>query len=185
MKNTKSKTKSRITLPRITIADRTDADLRVGEYTHLTITLQKITADMEAEILKIRERCAPEIEAIEAERKALTNSLCDWATAHPEEFAKNRKSIDFAAGTIGFRTGGPKLALLNRKWTWEKALTAVQSVLPNFIRNKPEIDKESIVAQSADLNPVLPLCGLAVVQDESFYVDPKIDQPAPTTQTNP
>ena len=79
---------------------------------------------------------------------------------------------------VGFRTGTPKLALLNRQWTWEKVLAAVRQLLPNFIRETPTVDKEALIAQRDDQNLqyALPLCGMKIVQDESFYVEPKIEE---------
>jgi phage host-nuclease inhibitor protein Gam len=76
----------------------------------------------------------------------------------------------------GFRSGTPSLALLNRKWNWEKVLAACQSVLPNFIRNKPEIDKAAIILQREELAEVLPLIGVKVKKAEGFFVDANLTQ---------
>ncbi len=105
-----------------------------------------------------------------------TEALRAWAEANPDQFAKGRKSIEFLSGTLGFRTGTPKLALVSRAWTWVKALAAVQLLLPSFIRSVPEIDKEAIIAQREELAEFLPKCGLKVAQDESFFVEPKLTE---------
>jgi phage host-nuclease inhibitor protein Gam len=85
---------------------------------------------------------------------------------------------------IGFRTGTPKLALAKRGGNWNAALECVKAFLPAFIRNKPEIDKEALIAQRDD-EPVkwaLPQCGLKVTQGESFYIEPHLEQVAEKVQ---
>ncbi len=80
------------------------------------------------------------------------------------------------SGTLGFRTGTPALKLLSRAWNWQKVLEACQFILPAFIRNKPEIDKEQIIAQRDELREFLPKVGLKVDQGESFFVEPKLTE---------
>ena len=75
----------------------------------------------------------------------------------------------------GFRTGTPRLVLLNRKWNWALVLEKVQALLPNFIRNKPEIDKEALISQRAELAEFLPMVGVKVTQAEAFFVEPKLE----------
>lgn len=123
-------------------------------------TIAKVKADFEESLSKIADEVKPLIVAAE-----------NWATSHPEEFGKN-KSIKMLHGIVGFRTGMPTLALLNRKWNWQTVTDAVKAHLPNFIRSVPEVDKAGILAQREELEPAFALCGLKVTQDESFFVEP-------------
>lgn len=138
---------------------------------------QKTVASMNADVQRAQERYAYGLGQLKKELEAKVARVQSWALANPEEFGK-RKSIEFTHGTVGFRTGTPKLALLNRKWNWEKALERVEALLPNFIRSKPEIDKEAILAQRDEevLQFAIEECGMKVVQDESFYVEPTMDE---------
>jgi phage host-nuclease inhibitor protein Gam len=154
--------------------DRTDADLAMHELACYVNAKQKITAERDAEILKITERCAPELAAIEQGIKARTAMLEAWAIAHPEEFPKDQKSIELSAGRIGFQIPPPSVALLNRKWTWETATEAASRLLPHFMRQKLEIDKQAILQQREDLAESLPKCGLKISQGENFYADPDL-----------
>jgi len=109
-----------------------------------------------------------------------------WAEASPDQFPKGIKSLALAAGTLGFRTGTPKLALLSRAWNWEKVLTQAQRLIPAFIRSKPELDKEAILSQRDEeiLQYAIKACGMKVVQDESFYIEPNLtDTDARQTET--
>jgi len=108
------------------------------------------------------ERLAPLVTAAET-----------WATSNPAEFGKN-KSIKFVHGTVGFRTSTPALALLNRKWSWEKVLAKLQQ-LGNwvFIRKKLEVDKDAIINAHGEVwsDETLAGFGVKVTQDESFFVE--------------
>ncbi len=115
-------------------------------------TIAKVKADFEESLARVADEMKPLVAAAET-----------WATSNPAEFGK-AKSIRFLHGTVGFRTGTPKLKLLS-KWTWDKVLEAAMQYLPNFIRSKPELDKEAILGQRDELADLLPLIGVKVVQD--------------------
>lgn len=156
---------------------RADVERMVSEIRALKISERKIKADRDAAVKKIDDGCAPHLDRIQAEVERLVSLCGSWAELHPEEFDK-RKSIECTHGVFGFRTGTPKLALLSRAWNWDRVLAAVQSMLPNFIREKPEIDKESLLAQrdEKDIQWALMQCGMKVVQDEAFFVEPDLTE---------
>jgi phage host-nuclease inhibitor protein Gam len=166
--------KSKLTV--IPCANRAEAEAAVSEFARLVNNQRAITAIMDAEILGIKERFGASLAECEAARKIHAERLKLWALANPEEFGKAR-SIQFTAGAIGFRTGMPRLALLNRSWTWEKCLATVEQLLPGFIRQKPEIDAAALINQRGEemLQLTLPKCGLKIVQDQGFYLDPKLE----------
>lgn len=168
----------RIKIPLDTINTRAEAELMVSDITQITLNQMKLTERMEREIAAVRDKYAKSVAQCEEALTAKTESLRAWAEARPEEFPKDRKSIQFATGAIGFRTGTPALVLLSRKWTWAKALESVQRWLPNFIRNAPEIDKEALIAQRDDkiIQLALQNCGLKIHQAETFYVEPAITE---------
>ena len=101
-------------------------------------------------------------------------------------------------GTIGFRTGTPKLKTL-KGFTWASALQLVKRFLPSYVRQAEEIAKDKLLADRDieleplplhDLSPaevsssagvrsmrsVLSECGIEVVQDETFYVEAKKEE---------
>jgi phage host-nuclease inhibitor protein Gam len=124
--------------------------------------IAKVKADFEESLAKVADDLKPLIIAAE-----------NWATSNSFQFGGN-KSIKMLHGTVGFRTGNPTLAPLNKKWNREKITKAVCQYLPNFIRDTPTVDKEAILAQRKDeaIVAVMPLCGMRVTQDESFFVEP-------------
>ncbi|HEV2329214.1 MAG TPA: host-nuclease inhibitor Gam family protein [Verrucomicrobiae bacterium] len=169
--------KSRITKPLVpTPTTRAEVEALVGDIRLLQIQRMSIQADREARVQALDDKFSRVLVPLDDQLEVKIAQVQAWAEANPVEFEK-KKSIEFTHGTIGFRTGTPKLVLLSRAWNWKKALAAVQQFLPAFLRSVPEIDKESIIAQRDDetLKWALPRCGLKVDQGESFFVDPKIE----------
>lgn len=171
MKNT------RITKPALTVPTRNEVEILVGEIRLLTTQVMSIEADRQHKLQQIDERFSKLTGPLQADLDQKTQRVQAWAEANPAEFEK-RKSIEFNHGTVGFRTGTPKLILISRAWNWAKALAQVQLRLPNFVRSAPEIDKEALIGQRNDppIKLSLPLCGLAVTQGETFFIDPKVEQ---------
>jgi phage host-nuclease inhibitor protein Gam len=166
----KTRIKKSLTLA---IATRAEAEQVINEMAEIANYVARLNAEMDAHLIRIKEQYSPLVSARQNQLDARAGELEAWAIANPDEFGK-KKSIEFLNGTLGFRTGTPKLSPLNRKWTWELITDAVARMLPNFIRNKPEVDKAGIIAQADELAEFLPSVGLKVTQGETFYVEPKI-----------
>ena len=100
--------------------------------------------------------------------------LKEWAEAHRLDTFQERKSLDLVHATIGFRTGMPRLAL-RRGIKWALVLEMLKVRLGGrFVRIKSEIDKDALLAERDTLGKEkLASLGVEVVQDESFYVEPK------------
>lgn len=152
-----------------------DVDARLGDLAYATNERIRRVADMDAMILEIKQKFEVDLNAAEADIKSACADLEMWATANPDQFVK-RKSLELLNGVLGFRTGTPKLVPLARAWTWEKITEQVCAFLPNFVRSKPEVDKEAILGQRDEpaIQAILPRCGLKVTQGEKFFVEPKL-----------
>ena len=168
--------KSRIKVKLPTIATRDEAEAAMNELAVSANTLRYVISVRDGRVLEINDMFAPDIADHEQHIKERTDALRAWAEASPEQFPKGIKSLALTAGTLGFRTGTPKLALLSRAWNWEKVLAAAQRLIPAFIRSKPELDKEAILGQRDEepLQYAIKACGMKVVQDESFFIEPKL-----------
>ena len=171
-----SKHRIKVALPIIT--SREEAETTMNALALLANTRRQLTADMDAKILAVKSGFESGLADCEAAIGIETDKLRVWAESHPDEFPKGRKSIDFLSGTLGFRTGTPKLTLLNRAWNWEKVLTTLKSLrmFTNFVRTKQEVDKDAIIANK-NLQPQdLAGFGVKLVQEESFYVEPNLTE---------
>jgi phage host-nuclease inhibitor protein Gam len=169
-------TTNRIRLTKPVVATRADAERILGDIAASTASLNAAKARLDQRLTAIRQEHEGTIDELAKRIEALSGLLQQWAEASPEEFA-GKKSIDFIHGRLGFRTGTPKLKTLSG-WTWERVLGVVA---PVFVRIKREVDKEALLAnyaQGTSSDADLRTIGVRVVQDESFFVDPKVEDPA-------
>lgn len=173
--------KSRIKTTAPLIDSREQAERMLGEIAGLTIARNHVANNLDRDIQLAREKAEPQITALNQQLKEKTELLRGWAETNPEEFGK-KKSIVFAHGIVGFRTGTPKLKTLTRK-TWDTVLATLKGLAfgAAYIRIKEEIDKERILsdyAQDALVDSDLTTLGVRVVQEESFFVEPKLEEVA-------
>lgn len=172
----------------ITGVTREAADEAFGTYAKADASINKINAEIELACAKIREKYADKIAILSDEREQAFETLQAFATENQAELFSKKKSLDMAHGTIGFRTGTPKLKTL-KGFTWASALNLVKSFLPGYIRQTEEIAKDKLLADREvevqlgggdpnnrgyrPLREQMAECGIQVVQDETFYVEPK------------
>jgi phage host-nuclease inhibitor protein Gam len=156
---------------------REEAEALVNEIAHAENRRRFISATVDEKTLAIREKYAPDLDATAATIKANSALVQAWAEANPEEFGK-KKSLVFAAGTIGFRTGTPK-AKTRAGFTWSRVLEKLKALEWGFafIRITEDVAKDEIIAAAtqARLTPAdLGQIGVDVVQDESFFIEPDL-----------
>ena len=172
----------------ITGVSREAADEAFAAYAKSDAQVQKVNADIELQCAKIREKYADKLAVLTDERDKAFDTLQAFATENQAELFAKKKSLDMAHGTIGFRTGTPKLKTL-KGFTWASALNLIKNFLPSYIRQTEEIAKDKLLADremvvmlgSGDPNNrgYRPLreqmveCGIQIVQEEAFYVEPK------------
>jgi phage host-nuclease inhibitor protein Gam len=162
---------------------REEIETLVGAVAGIVNQQRRLSAQMDEEVAALRARYEEPLAGLAADLAGHTATLKQWAQAHPEEFAK-RKSIEFVQGTLGFRTGSPRLTLRSRKWNWDEVVRAIKTRnLPGFLRAKEEVDKERILGLAAgapDLRrfnrDVLEPIGVKITREESFFVNPKLTE---------
>jgi phage host-nuclease inhibitor protein Gam len=160
-------------------ATRDEAESILNDYAATVNSRRILTARRDSALLRIEENFRAEIAACDNAIESATSKLKAWAEANPSQFPKDRKSLKMFAGTIGFRTGTPKLSLVSRAWSWEKVLDAIKNTTcyKQWIRLDEQVKKEAILAEHAQ-NKIVPQdlqsVGLKIVQDESFFVDPDL-----------
>lgn len=139
----------------------------------------KITAEVELKCAQIREKYQERLSQLQSTQEAAFDTLQAFATENQAELFNKKKSLEMVHGTIGFRTGTPKLKTL-KGYTWASALQLVKEFLPGFIRSTEEIAKDKLLADREDEKVAANLerCGILVAQDETFYVEPKKEEGA-------
>lgn len=148
-----------------------------AQYAKADAQIAKINADIELQCAKLRERYADRLTALDADRTQAFDVLQAFAVENKAELFTKKKSLDMAHGTIGFRTGTPKLKTL-KGFTWASALQLVREFLPAFVRTTEEIAKDRLLADrdTEGMFDAMARCGITVVQDETFFVEPKSEE---------
>lgn len=160
----------------ITGVSREEMENAFAEYAKADSQMQKINAEMELQMTRIRERNQSAIDALQQAKDDSFAVMQAFATEHPELFTK-RKSLETVHGIIGFRTGTPKLKT-GKGFTWASVLELLKTFLPSYVRTVEEPAKDKLLADrdDEDVAPLLAKCGIVVAQDESFYVEPKKEE---------
>ena len=175
-------TKQRIKVVTPVIQTRDEAEGVMNALALIATNKRIIAARMDKELLAVQEKYSGQLTECDAVITSEAKKLEAWANAHPEEFPRNKKSIELLAGTIGFRIDTPSVALLNRTFTWAKVLAFIKAKRwRKFIRVKIEVDKDAILKRAGTLEKptkfqreTLPEMGLKIVQAENFFVEPKL-----------
>ena len=177
----------------ITGVSREAADEAFATYAKSDAQIQKIQAEIELQCAKVREKYADKLAVLGDARETAFDVLQSFAMENQAELFVKKKSLEMAHGVIGFRTGTPKLKTL-KGFTWASALQLAKKFLPvTYIRQTEEIAKDRLLADremsevgvydtpTGDIRLVtmteaMAVCGIQVVQDETFYVEPKKEE---------
>ncbi len=144
-----------------------------ADYARADARIQGINAKMDVEITRIREKYADDLAELQESKERNFEVLQVFASEHPELFAR-KKSFEGTHGTLGFRTGTPKLKTL-KGFTWAACLNMLKELLPGYVRMTEEPAKDKLLAdrELEEVRELMPKCGIGVVQEETFYVDLK------------
>ena len=138
--------------------------------------LKKLEAKMNEEINKVKSKYQDDITALQESLTEPVEVLQVYAKEQQADWGK-KKSMELLHCIIGFRTGMPKV-VKDKKFTWEGINDIVAKVFPNLVRTKIELDKDAVIALSkADgFDEIRTKCFIDVTQEETFYVDPKVEE---------
>lgn len=159
-----------------------DLERRVGEYAETAAKLAEIEAEMNLRLADIRKDFEGRIASISDASEAIFEDIQSFCSLHPETFQDGKKSVELIHGTVGFRTGMPRLTMpRGRK---EEELCSDMLPLPSvkkFVRQTYAVDKAAVISAMSDesdneVKRVLDSIGFRVSQAERFYIDPKFEE---------
>ena len=129
---------------------------------------------MDGEMTRIREKYAEQLAALNAAKDKSFEVLQAFAVENRDELFCKKKSVESAHGVFGFRTGTPKLKNL-KDFTWAAVTNLCKELLPSYIRISEELAKDKLLAdrELPKVAEYFPKIGVQVVQEETFYVEPK------------
>lgn len=148
-----------------------------ADYAKADARQQKITAEMDIQMAKIREKWQDELAKLAETKDNAFDVLQAYAMENRDELFSKRKSLETTHGIIGFRTGTPTLKT-RKGFTWASVLEMLKEFLPDYVRTKEEPAKDKLLADREDeeVAALFPKVGIAVVQDETFFVEPKKEE---------
>ena len=140
-------------------------------------TVEKITAKMNMEITKIREKNANELADYEEIKATSFEVIQSYCMANKDVLFAKQRHMDTVHGKVGLRLGMPKLKTLP-KFTWDRVLEKLDTIMPEFVRTKKEVDKESLLLNrdKAEIAKHLNEVGVYVDQEEAFFIELKKEE---------
>ena len=145
-----------------------------GRYASADAEVQSINAAMDKQFVAIREKHADRLAVLEQEKTEAFEVMQVFATENREELFSKRKSIETTHGTLGFRTGMPKLKT-KRGFTWAAVLELLKKFGKDYVRTVEEPAKDKLLANrdNEECQQLMEDCGIIVDQGETFFVEPK------------
>lgn len=154
-----------------------EMELAFADYARADARIQKINATMDIEMTRIREKYQDELAKLTETKDNAFDIMQTYAMENRDELFSRRKSMETTHGILGFRTGTPKLKTL-KGFTWASVLNLLKEFLPGYVRTIEEPAKDRLLADRdlEDVTEAMPKVGITVVQDETFYVEPKKEE---------
>lgn len=173
----------------LTGVSRQQAEEAMKDFADAFSDKNGLTADLDQRLAEVRQEYAEVMEEVEGRMAKAMEVLMAYANENREQEFSKKKSMELMHGTIGFRTGTPKLKTM-KGFTWMACTKLVERLLPGvYIRTKePELAKDMLLAdrnaervklegsdECVTMKEALERCGICVVQDDTFYVEPKTE----------
>lgn len=158
-------------------APKTVDDFRAtaGHCAALKLEAAELQAEFDTRAQELAEQYKDRIAALNAEAGTLEKLCKKWADKTPDYFEKAR-SVNIGTARVGYRTSPPKVKTTGRGDTFAKLALRLASLEWGkvFIRTKdPVVNKDALIDARDRLTAAqLAEAGIAIVQTESFYVDP-------------
>lgn len=159
-----------------TAMSRIEAENVFADYAIDDAREQEIFSIIEQECTEVRKKYQDELTQLKEANEQRMEKLKQYALENREEFG-DKKSLAFTYGVIGFRTGTPKLKLL-KGFKWESVTNLLLKKLPDYVRTVHEPAKDRLIAdrKEPEVAKNLEKVGLQIVQDETFFVEPKKEE---------
>lgn len=162
------------------IQDAVGLEQRVGDYAAAAVQKELLENEMNEKLVQIRKEYDEKLAAQEGVLNAIFADVQAYVTLNPGAIPGPRKSVDLVPGTIGYRTGNPRVTLpkgLDEAELCEQLRR--DDELKGFVRIAEELDRKAVVAAGSAERELLAEYGVEVRQTERFFIDPRIDRSGP------
>lgn len=161
----------------VTGVTRDQMEEAFGQFALADAQHQGLTAKMDAEITKIRDKYSADLAERQKRREDAFGILRTYATENRLELFSSKKSMETTHGILGFRTGNPQIKQM-KGFTVASSVNLLREFAPDYIRTKEEPAKDKLLAdrENEGMDELMAKVGLIVDQDETFYVEPKKEE---------
>lgn len=134
----------------------------------------KINADLDVKITELRKKVEDQLNSLTTKRDEALETIKNYSIENKDVLFPKKKSLETSHGTIGFRTGTPKLKPL-KGFTWNAITNLLKEFLPSYVRSVDEPAKDKLLADREvdEVSSKLEKVGIQVVQDETFFIELK------------
>jgi phage host-nuclease inhibitor protein Gam len=148
-------------------------------YAEAYTSKKKIEAKMNEEINKVKAKYQEDITDLDEQMKEQYEYLNVFAAEQKENWGK-KKSLEMLHTIIGFRTGTPKIKC-DKGFNWTSVTELLKEHFPDYVRTVSEPNKEKLIADREEegFDKVCKKAHIEVVQDETFFVEPKVEELQP------
>ncbi len=155
----------------------TQVEEAFGQYALADAKIQGINSAMDEEFTRIREENCEELSKWQDAKDKAFALMQTYAIQNRETLFSKRKSQETSHGVFGFRTGTPKLKC-RKGFTWAASLELVKRFAPDYIRMTEDVAKDRLLADrdKKKVKEIFANVGIQVVQDETFFVEPKKEE---------
>lgn len=159
---------------------RDQAETAMAEFAKSANDLSAIEAKMNSELAAIREKYQDRITELNDKKDEQFEVLEVFANETNESWGK-KKSLDLVHGTIGFRTGTPKLKY-EKGFNGKSVVAILAEKFPDYVRTVTEINKEKLIAdrENDGFQKLCEKAHISIDQDETFFVESKSEALQPS-----
>jgi phage host-nuclease inhibitor protein Gam len=165
-----------------TITTDEELESTLGRYAAAMLQHEALTLDLEERIRQIRAEYEERFAPLAATGEAILKDMAAWAALNPERF-REKKSLELLHGTVGFRTGMPRVSLARGAKEEDVVAEMLEAGdAEAYLRRVVELDRQRIIAawsgDDAATKALLGRFGIDVKQSERFYADIKREEAA-------
>ena len=158
---------------------REQADAAFGEFAAADAREQKLTATMDEQITKVRDKYSDDLKDCSEKKERSFEIIQSYATENKDSLFAKKKSVETVHGVFGFRSGTPKLKT-RKGFTWQAVTELLKLHLPAYVRKVEEPAKDLLLTARDDekVNKFFPEVGVWVDREETFFIECKKEVPA-------
>lgn len=151
---------------------RADVEAGIRTIGRAQRRLQRIEADMNDELAKIKERFEKQATPLREDIERTQKGVQAWCETNRDQLTSGgkTKTVGFNTGEVNWRTRPPACSIRGA----EAVMDALKRLgLGRFIRAKEEINKEAILNEPEAVQGV---AGISITQGEDFNIEPFGDE---------